>query len=184
MKKHHYISILSRDKVRSYLVRVPQFKDGIAYHNRFKLITKHFSVSVYGTQKKSLAAAIKWRDQYFIDNGLPLSEKLKTYAVRMHSVSSKNKSGVIGVALRLNKNDGSCYEYRATWTVVGSDNKAANRHEIFPCELHGVTEAFELACIARWESAKPQRPLVVVNKDAMPCMPPVPYVINGELFNG
>ena len=181
MKNYRYITDTSAGNYISYQARVPPFIDGVPYYAHQKLVTHSFCATVFGNKKKALAAAKQWVADYFIENDMPLDERLDPLIDRVMTLSPRNQSGVIGVSLRYVSKARTSKEYRATWQAFDKDGKRVRKHKTYNCNTYGTELAFELACIDRWENAKPERPLIVVNKAATPCLPPVPYLITESI---
>lgn len=126
--------------------------------------TKHFNFDKYGGVKLALNAAIDWRDQLLTKYGR--IDYLNR--VRSPALSCKIKVPTrpcIGVYFADNRN----------WVAACQINKNYIKKS-FSINRYGNELAFLLACEARFIA---NGKLIVINKEAMPCKPEVPYTVTG-----
>lgn len=183
MKKvnpYKYITDTSTGNSLSYQVRLPEIDHGTPYYNSHNLVSKSFAVTNYDSTDAALAAAQKWRDDYFKKKGLDFytyQQKQKYPTRGAKKLSPNNTSGVIGVIHETqHKLCGIYYFYVGAWQEH-KNGKATQKRKSFSCQLYGDDLAFELACIARWENLKPEQPLIVTNASVIPCEVPVPFIL-------
>ncbi|VAW66434.1 hypothetical protein MNBD_GAMMA11-3458 [hydrothermal vent metagenome] len=158
----------NNEKILNYNVRMPVFTQGEAQPVSYNRKSHFFSQSKYGSAKKALDAAVKYRDSRLKKgNGLRL--------LRAHSNKGKpykstitNTSGVIGVTLYIS--DTGYSSYNATFTLGNKRQQTS-----FSISKYGECEAFKRACKVRY---KQMGKITIVYDDAIPCLPDVPYDVN------
>ncbi len=133
-----------------YVTRVK--KPYLYWNLRFRMkgevvFRESFSDKKYGGEKEALEAAITARDKIAkLFNVLIENSRIKDYRYTHEQKSTRNKTGVIGVALT---KQGNCYYYRA------SISKTIRKESIkvFSCTKLGKAEAFRQAVKQRknWE---------------------------------
>jgi hypothetical protein len=164
-----YITKFDYAHTRGFQVRVPTVTDGVLmpYDNQ---VTNKFFKKGDGAWIAAFDIAMLWRDTYMTENNI---EYLLTMARdKQHPMtsSSRNTSGVIGVALQVNyKAADMYYGYKATWCV---DKRQYTRQ--FSTNLYGECDAFLMACRLRFRHAGI---LIITDIKAVPCLPDVEYTI-------
>ena len=167
-----YISKIDSTKSKGYLLRLPPIKNGVI--SKIKTLkTTYYSKSKYKTWKAARQAAINKRDAYLKDNNaLSFLDSIQQQKPRQHYFS--NSSGVIGVAKVVScKNGVEYYHYRAAFTINGKQYKKA-----FSINKYTECGAFIMACRVRFQYCGT---LSIVDKDKLPCLPDVKYIINSQL---
>ncbi len=137
--KHKYITRLHYRSSHGWWVRI-----------RFAEIQKAFSDIAHGSKAKSLKAAIKFREVTLRD----LANKgIRKKPVLFHkNLSVKNRTGVIGVFLKIRKAaNGTANKY-----YVGSyyPEKYLLRSKLFAVNIYGEREALRLAVAFRREGLR------------------------------
>ena len=101
---------------------------------------RYFSDRASGDARKSLMAAVAWRDEL-------LASLADSMQARVCASSARNSSGVIGVSrVIIRSGDGVEYVFwQASWTPV----KGRRQSIRFSVRRHGDEKAFQLAVAAR-----------------------------------
>ena len=162
-----YLTKMNYDRCHGW-----QFR--INYYNR--QYSKFFNKNKYGGMNKAKEAAITFRDQFIKQN------KLEHYLHRKYtgldipkntSTRITTRTPIIGVCLFLHKKKSGDYY---TWTGYWQENKKIKRKH-FAIIKYGYTEAFQLACQARYEN---KGILIVKDQKLLPEKPKVKYKIMGK----
>ena len=113
---------------------------------------KFFSDRNHGGKRAALTAAKAFRDE--------LEQAHKKYSVEelAQSPSRRNRSGVVGVRLHLQKDVRGDYEYHYWyWVAQWTDGHGRRKTKSFSCHTYGDEEAFRLAVEAREKGVRQAR---------------------------
>lgn len=105
---------------------------------------RYFGDSVYGGNRKALAAAKEFRDR--------LEAESSHYSVKelAQTPSVRNQSGVVGVRLHLEKKVlGDYVHHYWFWVAQWIDGHGNRKTRSFSVHQYGDEEAYRLACAAR-----------------------------------
>ncbi|MEM7781888.1 MAG: AP2 domain-containing protein [Planctomycetota bacterium] len=152
---------MPRKKPRRNITRVEiENRDGNLYggwevrlQRRKKKYSQFFSDLNYGGKRASLQAAKVYRDELEEEN------PKASVAQNARSLSTRNKSGVVGVRLHEQKDRRGDYEYHYWyWVAQWTDGHGRRKTKSFSIHQYGDDEAFRLAVQSRKEGvAKAKR---------------------------
>ncbi len=116
----------------------------VRIQRRGKKTEKFFSDSGYGGKRASLCAAKEFRDE--------IEDRSRKYSVKELATepSVRNRSGVVGVRLHLQKDVRGDFIYQYWyWVAQWTDGHGRRKTRSFSCHTYGDEEAFSLACESR-----------------------------------
>lgn len=134
-------------------------------------LTKQFNVDKFGGKEKALELALKFRNKILKERGMLqfLNRERTPNLVR----NNRNDQPIIGIyKTHRTKHGVTAY----SWTSRASDRSEPTKRS-FSIKKYGNESSFIYACIWRYKKCGT---LIVINKDTMPCLPTVPYMIMGE----
>ncbi len=167
-KQYHVNS--QNEKTLNYNVRMPVFTAGENQPVSYNRKSHFFSQTRYGSSKKALEAAIKYRDKRLKEgNGLRLLESHSNKG-KPYKSTITNTSGAIGITLFVS--DTGYSSYNATFTLGEKRQQTS-----FSIAKYGECEAFKRACKVRY---KQMGKITIVYDDTIPCLPDVPYDLNEQ----
>jgi len=165
--KHKYITRMDYNNVHGYIVRW-----SVTGNWEKDTQSKLFSDGVYGSKRKALIAAKKFRNAKYKSLGKEeLLDGRKPRKVRRHS---RNVSGILGVRYNLHSRNITFYE---EWSAFGY-KFGKHWRKAFSINKHGERAAFLLACRARYR--KQGELQIVCDLNELPFIPDVPYVLRGK----
>ena len=116
----------------------------VRLQRRGERLEKFFSDLNYGGNRAALQAAKEHRDH------LEASHRKFTVKELAERPSERNRSGVVGVRLHMQKDRRGEYEYQYWfWVAQWTDGNGKRRTRSFSIHQHGEEEAFRLAVVAR-----------------------------------
>ncbi len=169
-----YISKCIYERTLGCNVRLPVIENSQIVSK--KSVSHFVKRSDFRSWKACMDKAVKYRDAYLKKNNA-------LYLITTNQIghfgkgainTGRNTSGAIGITLTADvKAGGVHYGYRGTWCET-VDGERIQKHRQFSFGIYGEEDAFKLACRARY---KHLGKIVIKNKQAIPCLPDVPYEI-------
>jgi hypothetical protein len=141
MKKHRNIRRVDNDSKRTHAWLVQVQRD-------YKKTVKLFSDSLYGGKRKSLQAAINFRDQLFASDTHHYHWNKRIF------LRSNNTSGIAGVGRYEVIDNPNTNHRRIFWLAVWDDEYGVRRQKRFSILLHGEEKAKKLAIAERKRKLK------------------------------
>ena len=137
VNRHHHINRLDNEKTRTHAWEVMLRLTG-------RLSTKQFTDGVYGGKRKSLQAAIIYRDELLAKSDLFAQQIWIRTKLR-----SNNKSGISGVFRHIQLDKRSPGSRSVCWIATWNDEFGARRSRRFSVRINGELEAKQMAIVER-----------------------------------
>lgn len=166
-----YITKFNYERSKGFQVRVPNIKNNkiipYSWNNNNAFFAKG-----KGTWEGARKKAVRWRNEYLRSKSA-LHLLTTKNRQRPYENSSKNTSGVIGIAYATTyRKEYVYYSYIATWTQNGVNFKRS-----FSIQHYGRELAFQKACKLRFQHSGT---LIVTDMRAIPCLPTVDYIVQKQ----